>query len=226
MNIRLALVYFLLCVAAMPVSAQSYSQTVESIARLNDYKPLQNPALERGSELLGHKVIDGKNRVIGEVRDIIVQPNGGIQFLNVEFNRLQLGTLSLNYRQMGIKPASNGFAMALDDSQVESLYPTLLAEMETAAGEEDLQSVKNMIGAKVKAENGRMIGTVDDVLFNSGATRVEAVYVGLKSGLLRGEHVAIPFGRSMVFKGREGFETIVVNNDVADAALEYAKENR
>ncbi len=82
------------------------------------------------------------------------------------------------------------------------------------------------MGAPVKSKDGRTIGQVDEVLFGDNASRAEALYVTLKAGILRGEHVAIPFGRSLIFKDSGRSKTIIVGDDMADAMLDYAKENK
>ena len=225
--LQLLFVCFLMCLFTTHVMAESEVQNVERISEINHSNPLQNPSYDRSGKVLSRRVLDRKNKVVGHIEDVIIKSNGHIQFLNVELDRLKLGSVYLNYKQMVIKSTSNAYSLAIKDREIKNLYPSLLAEMETAAGNRnELISVKNIIGASIRTENGRMIGVVNEILFSEKASRVKALYVTLKTGVLRGKHIAIPFGSSFSFNNTGQRKNIIIDNDMAKSVLQYAKENK
>lgn len=227
MSARFLVICFFMCLISLPVAAQNYVQDIERVSELNRISPLQNPKYDKAEDVLSRRILDRKNKVVGHVEDVIIGENGALRFLNADLDSLRLGSISFNYGQMGIKSVSNAYALSIDEEQVENLFPTLLAEMETAAGsEDDVFSVRKIMGASVKAKDGRSIGKVSEVLFGGDATRVEALNINVRSGALRDENVAVPFGRAMEIKDVARTKVIIVSNSMADAVLAYAKENK
>lgn len=227
MNIRVVLTCFLMCAFSMPVLAQEYNSDFETLLEINRIQPLQYNEYEKASEMLERNLQDRKKKIIGEVEDIIIGKDGNIQFLNVALTRLRLGSLSLNYEQMKISAASDAYALQIDSDQIKNLYPSLLANVETASGGEDeIFSIRKIMGAPVKRLDGRTIGRVEEVLFDYEAKNVEALYIVINSGTLRGEHIAIPFGQSMSLKDGGAHKVIVVENTMADAMMYYVKDNK
>ena len=199
-----------------------YVRALDLINRTNDYRPEQSPKHERSREIFSDRVLDKTNRVVGEVRDVVLDKNGVIQSVDIEFDRLRLPVdrMSVNYRQIGIRPVSNGYKMNYTDDQIEELVPELLAEIETAAGNgEEVRSLKKIIGQKISAKDGRVLGEVKDVLFDSLGGRAELLFISMNYKSSRGEALAIPFSESN-FK-KNGF---VVSDVMADAMIEYASE--
>ena len=206
-----------------PAHAQStrYIQALERINKINSYRPDQSPRHERSREVISDRVLDNQNRVVGEVRDIVLNRNGSIAMLYVEFDRLRLSTdkLMVSYPELGIRPVSNGYKMNYTDDQIADLVPELLANVETASGDDaDTYSLKKLLGRKIYAEDGRTLGKIEDVLFDSLGGRAELLYINLSYKALRGDNMALPFGMAS-YKGKR----ITVNNDVADAMINFAE---
>ena len=219
-----ALVFLVMGVAVVPaVHAEDYGRSFELISELNRVNPEQNPRYEDSEDVLGRRVIDRKRKVIGDVKDIILNENGTIEQLNVQFNRLRLNTsIFLSYQSMGIEPSTNGYAMNFDSGQIEQLYPTLLAGTETAAGDDEIFSVRSVIGGAVKSQKGKVIGRVEDVLFGAEGARAEALLVKLTQGTLRGEKVAVPFTNPR-FEQVGAKKNVILSNDMAQAVVDFAK---
>ena len=226
-NIQLILMAAIFCMAGIPAAfAQDYSRYLEAVTQLNRINPLQNPEYESADKILKRRILDRKNKVIGQVKDVIINDNGSLASLEVDFDRLRLeGEVFVNYRDMGVRPATNSYMISFADEQIEDMYPTLLAEMETASGEdEDAFSLRRLLGASVKAYDGRKLGVVEDVLFSANGGRAEALYISLKGYNLRGETLAIPL--SMAEIEDRGFgKGIVLGDEQADAIIDYAEEN-
>lgn len=202
--------------------AASYSRVFEMISELNDSDPLQDPGYERSADVLDRRVLDSKNKVVGEVKDIILGSNGNISSLNVDFNRLRLGQqVYLNYRDMRIGTRNNGYELGIEDDQIEAMYPELLANIETAAGAENTYSVRKIIGANLKDEKGNNIGKVQDVLFDSRGKRAVALFVSMKLLSAGNRGMAVPFGTAK-YDHFPKDRSIVVSDAQAKAMKDYA----
>lgn len=218
--------FLMICAAIFlfPISAgaQSFNPVVESLITLNRVNPVQNPEYDRSRDILNRRILDRKNRVIGEVKDVLLKDSGGISSLNVDLNRLHLGSnIFLNYRSMRVKSESNSYTVGFSGDQIEEFYPQLLADTETAAGGEDIFSVRRLLGVEVKAHDGRRLGQVEDVLFGARGTRAEALYITMKYGMLRGEKIAIPFSMAS-FDNSGRSRALVISNERADAVIDFA----
>lgn len=217
------LVVILLLAAPAFAGAAAFNPMTQELAALNRIDPLQDPKYEHAAEVLKRRMLDRKNRVVGSVRDIVLNDNGGISYLDVDFDRMKLGRpVFVSYSTFQVDTVSNGYAMSFDSKEIEEIYPTLLAGIETAAGEDDLYSLKKMKGLEVWTESGRRIGNVSDVLFGSGGQRAELLYVTLSSGNLRGKGIGIPFGQAEYEKSITE-RRVTVSDDLAVAMTGFVK---
>ncbi|MGB0719918.1 MAG: PRC-barrel domain-containing protein [Bdellovibrionales bacterium] len=221
--IGILIVILLLVAVPSWVRAQSYSQTVEQLGQLNRINPLQNPGFERSDNVLNRKILDRKNKVVGQVRDILLNKNGTIQSIATEFDRLaNTQTLFLNYRDMRIEPADDGYILNLEDNQIEDLYAEFLANMDTAAGGEDVFSAQKIIGLPITEKSGKRLGVIKQILFGVNGARADAVYVELTQGLSRGDTIAIPF-RSVDFKAQNNGLKATIDKDLIESIKEIAE---
>ncbi|MCC7305844.1 MAG: PRC-barrel domain-containing protein [Alphaproteobacteria bacterium] len=209
----------------VPAAAQDYNRNFDLLAAFNRLAPLQNPEYTEGSKLLDGKVIDSKNKVVGGVQDITIDRDGGINTLKVDFDRLRLGPpVFVNYRNLNVKPAGRGYALGMDNKQISSAYPSLLADIETASGTDDENfSLKKVLGSKVQSSDGRTLGTVEDVLFVAEGDRVSALYVDLTYGAMRGENIAVPL-TSVKLENKVTGLVAEVPSEMADSIIGYIKE--
>jgi sporulation protein YlmC with PRC-barrel domain len=224
---RLFIVTLLVCFAATSAHAAAavYNPKTQQITTLNRIDPLQNPQYESASDILKRRMLDRKNRVVGSIRDIVINENGNIAYIDVDFDRMKLGRpVFVNYGSFNVKAVANGYSMAFDAKEIENLYPSMLAEIETAAGEEDTYALSKMKGLELWTASGRRIGTVSDVLFGSEGRRAELLYVSLTTGNLRGAGVAIPFGQAD-YSGLSTKRRVTLPDDTAEAVLLFAEEN-
>jgi sporulation protein YlmC with PRC-barrel domain len=225
-KIRLfTIIWMVVCLAALPAFAQEYARAFDTITEANRIQPLQNPGLTKSADVLDRRLLDRTNKVVGVVQDVVVQANGSIAALNVDFDRLRLGApVFVNYNDMSIRPGSDSYIVGFADDEIETLYPTLLANVETAAGEgTDIFSVKQVLGTSVKAADGRDIGVVQDILFGAEGGNAEAIYINLKTGLIRGKAVAVPFTMADLSTAASE-KKITIGNEQADALLKFASE--
>ena len=216
-----------LCISltlSFPAMAQSNIALKRSLNDLNRIKPLQNPRFETINEFRERRILDTTNKVAGIVKDALFQPNGTITSLLVSFDRLRLNQeVYLNYQTLDIGSVSTGYRLGFRNEEIASLYPELLANIETAAGQNGLQSVKNVIGRNVITDKGRRIGKVSDILFNESATRVMGIYVNVTFQSLRNEGIALPLN-AVTFKQRNTRDIVEINQDFADNVIEYIRE--
>ncbi len=209
--------------AATPALLADYNSQSEKISDMNRNNPLQSPQLDKSADILGRRMLDRKNKVVGSIQDIVLNENGNIAYLNVKFDRMQLSRpVFVNYSRFNVSTVSNGYAMTMNDDEIEALYPELLADIETAAGEDDTYSLRKLQGMKVSTLAGRDIGTIEDVLFGANGKRAEAIYVKMSSGNLRGKGVAIPFGE-VDFANSAMTRQASITEDTARAMSDVAK---
>lgn len=223
---RLLVITLLVCFAATSAHAGDaaiFNPKTQQITTLNRTDVRQSPRYENAADILKRRMLDRKNKVVGSIRDIVINENGNISYIDVDFDRLKLGRpVFVNYGSFNVKGASNGYTMAFDASEIEELYPNMLAEIETAAGEEDTYSLSKMKGLEVWTASGRRIGTVSDVLFGSEGQRAELLYISLSTGNMRGEGVAIPFGEAD-YTQVPTMRRVTLADDTAEAVLMAGK---
>lgn len=216
----LALITF----TAPHANAQSYGQMFESLSDLNNGNPLQDPRFDRSEEVITRKVQDKKNKVVGNVHDVLLTSRGNISAIMLDFNRLQKSEkLALPYDSSGFRGVSNAYILSLySGDQIDELYPMFLSEMATASGDSsDIFSTKNIIGAQVKANNGEVLGVVDDVLFDRSGDRARGLYINMKKGNFRGIALAIPFD-SGAFDFTDRYREITLSEAQTRALYDYA----
>lgn len=220
---RIYLALALLLYLAAPAAAQGYNDSARTISDFNRVKPLQNFQYEKSRDTLSRRVLDRKNKVIGELQDVIVNRNGRVNALQVEFDRLSLRTpVYVGYTDMKIESWSNAYIVGYTDEEVASFYPDLLAKIETAAGgESENISLRSALSAPLIDSDGRNLGFVQDVLFDSDGERAQAVYASLNIGVLRNAGVAAPFD-DVSFKAMDGKMTAVISKELADAMIDFA----
>jgi len=213
-----------------PLKADSSNVSIDvrqQLQELNRFKPLQNPKFERGTDVLDRRIIDRKNKVIGEVEDLVVSSAGRVTAIRADLDRLHLSQeVFLNVEEFRIIPLSDAFGIQSDSEDIKSQYPQLLASIETAAGDgTDSFSAKNIIGIRLWTRDGRNLGEVDDILFNQEGNAILAIYTRLDYQNLRGSEVAIPFNNISFEQKRRRFSG-VLDNDFADAVIEIARANQ
>lgn len=207
----------------MNVQAQNVTRALDQISRINRIEPLQNPDYKTYKDIIGRKVTDRKNKVIGQVEDITLNTNGSISAIVTDFDRLRLShAVSLNFRQLGIRTLSNSYSLNLKSNEVEDFYPQLLANIETAAGDNEIYSVRDIIGASINTEKDHVFGRVKDVLFSGNGSRAAALYIEIRRGNARGDTVAIPF-KSASLESKNGSVVGRVSQNIIDALVDIAE---
>ena len=207
---------------SLPLKAQGLNPYFETLAEYNRIKPMQNPQWERSRDTLKSDILDRKNKTLGEVHDIVVTPNGTIQFLDAELDRIQLGEVALNYRKLNIGASERSYKLGYDDDQIKEVFADLLADIETAAGDDsDMISIDKLVGSDVHSDDGRRIGKIEEVMFTNSGDRAEALIVRVNYKTVRGESVAIPFS-SADYKGDGSRYDVMLADDQTDTLLEFA----
>lgn len=220
-----AITLLALALVSSPAAAQqtpAYFSALDTLNSINRSKPQQRASQQGVKELISDRMLDSRNKVVGEIKDIILDRNGAIAQLDVEFSRLRLGTdrMMINYSQFGIRPVSNGFKVNYTDDQIVDLVPAILANTETASGgNNENYSASQMVGRTVKNKDGKTVGKVSDILFDNG--RADYLLIAVSAGGARGEKVAVPFSRPE-YKG----DAITLDDTYAKAVVDYAVEHK
>lgn len=215
-----------LALTIVPTTTHAQSnRALEQLSALNRINPLQNPEFERSEKVIDRKIVDRKNKVVGTAEDIILNQNGTIASIQTDFDRLRLGNdVNLNFRTMRIRTISNAYALNMDADEIADFYPQLLSDIETASGDgANTFSARKIIGAPIRAKDGRRLGKVKSILFGANGGIASAVYAEMTYGTLRGETLAIPF-RSVNFKTERGRLRGTVDNQLAGAMIKLADD--
>jgi len=227
-NMKILPLITLAALAIITLPSVSYAQVnraMEQLSALNRIQPLQNPEFEAADDILGRKIIDRKNKVVGNARDVIINQNGTIASIQTDFDRLRLGSeVNLNFRTLRIGTVSNAYSLNMDSDEIAAFYPQLLSDIETASGDNtDTFSTRELLGTTLRAKDGRKLGKVESILFGANGGIASAVYAEMTYGTLRGEALAVPF-RSVTFKTERGRLVGNVSNDLADAMIKIADD--
>ncbi|MFN3700889.1 MAG: PRC-barrel domain-containing protein [Alphaproteobacteria bacterium] len=203
-------------------SAQTLDPYYTTLNQYNRLKPLQNPQWRRFSDVQRHRVTDSGNRVVGNVQDILVAPNGTINAVNTNLNRLQMGTISLNYSQMQMRTGNDSYILGMDSARLRENSAMLMANIETASGNgADILALSSLIRAEVEADDGRRLGRVEEILMTSRRDRAAALLVRIDFRSVRSKSVAIPFS-SVDFEPFGNGYKIKLADRQADIILDYA----
>ncbi len=202
---------------------QNLDRSVEQLAELNRYPPLRSSAFDLTGEVIGRKIVDRKNKVIGSVSDIIIDSNGSIQSYQVKFDRLNMTeSVNLNARELKSADFAKRYSIDIEGSELESLFPQLLAGMETASGEAGLYSVNRIRGAEVLSGDGRRLGKVENILFDSGGTRARGLYVDFTVTGISGKSAAVPF-RMVKYENQNGKVSVIVGESDTQTLIDFVK---
>lgn len=203
--------------------APRYSSVVNDLSRINAERPEQSRYHKHAKKILGSRVLDKTNRVVGKVNNIILDRSGGIAMMDVNFNRMRLDqdSLIIDYSIMNARPATNGYKLGNTDDQIEAMLPEILNDMATASGERsNTHSLKKLLGRSLYDQDNNKIARIENVLFNSTGSRAEYLFIEMKDGSVRGEKFAIPFAVMRMKKNR-----LYVSNKYAESMVHYAKLN-
>ncbi len=218
---------FVIFVFDSSVEARNTIHGVERLFELNERDILQNRDYQTSKDVIGKRVIDRKNKVIGKVDGVVINRGGNISSFIIDFDRLNLGQpVPLSFSNAEIDPKNRGYILDLTAASIEELYPTLLSQVETASGDGNNQiNLKNLIGAQVRSSSKDRLGVVEDVIFSGNGSRVEAIYMKLTYRTLRNEMLAVPI-RNLEFRENRGQNFVVINDAFVEKIIDFARENR
>lgn len=221
---KLKLAILLLCLFVMPAHAKNKMTLESAITKMNRIKPLQNPRYETADELLERNILDSTKKVAGHVKDIIIKTKSGeISSILANFDRLNLTQDAyLNFDSLEIRSFTKGYGIGFRSEVIKQIYPTLLSDIETA-GEGNKISLSKILQRRVITNEGKIIGTVDNVLFNKRATKAIGLYVNVTSGTIFEEGIVIPFVLGNFVDKASGPE-MQIHQTVADFMITYLKE--
>jgi sporulation protein YlmC with PRC-barrel domain len=157
---------------ALPAHAGSvdnhYSQITYFNAELNERQYTEL------NEVLGRKITDETNRVIGKVTDVRLGKGGVIKTFIADFDNIGAGSgrYAVNPRLLQ-KPSRGSYSMSMHRDNAGRF----VSEIEPATGSEASFPANSLVGAKITGASGQRFGTVQKVLLNSSGSRVFALLV-------------------------------------------------
>ncbi len=201
-----------------PLNEVTFQKAVNDMNRL---KPLQNPKLEKGKDVLKRNVIDNTSKSVGRVQDILIDLMGTVQALQIVFDRLHLSdAVYINYENMGLSSMADGYRIGLEQKRIADLYTNLPRDMASEAGDKHLVSINAITGLDVKTTRGRTIGKVRDILFNEKADFVEGVYIDISYKTTRDTGAAVPFS-ALQYNLDATTPHVVIDEKFSDIVLGY-----
>lgn len=226
----LSALLFAPCIFAANNNARSSVEALEiksTIEKYNNIKPLQNPRYERSSKILKRRIIDGKNKTVGNVKDIIFDKrNGRVRTLYIEFDRLNLQkAVYLDYDKMDIRSFSTGYRINFGKDEIKTLYPVLLSNIEPASGNiKDAPDISlgRILGSKLVSSTGKKLGNVEDVLFNDKGKYVRSIYLNINHRTVHNKGVAMPLS-ILSFEENNGRIKTVIDEAYVETIVSMAK---
>ncbi len=198
-------------------------QARKNLTDLNRLKPLQNPRYVQAKHILKRRILDSHNKVVGDVEDVLINNTGEVFSIRTDFDRLRLGgSVFLNTETFDIGHVSKGYQVGFDDDEIVDMYPSLLAGIDTAAGQSDIVSLVSAIDRSIVTSKGYRIGHVDDVLFDRSGKKAEAFYVVLNYKTLHNEGIAVPF-TALETDYQYSQPIYTINQVYADLVIEMAE---
>lgn len=205
-----------------PASAQSVPGALSKISELNKSDLTQNPRYETGEDILSRKMVNADNQVVGTIQNVIVAANGRVDALEVSFDRLRLQTpVYLDFADLNIGTTVSSYKLDFEDNQIVSLYPELLAGIETAAGSENIYSLKALQGLPLRSETGRLLGRVEDLVFDNNGEFVRAYSVSSQITGSRGRRLSLPFDSVSISSTDLGNREAVLGEAYTEAFLTF-----
>ncbi len=209
------------------MTQQSFGQAASAyqlqLGEMNQMKPLQNPLWQRSVDMMKFRILDRKNKVAGTLKDIIISDRGALSSLKVDLDRMQLNEeIFLGSEDLKFMSGDRAFVLQYDEAEMKDLYPIILNNLDTAAGSmSDSISLDSLLRADVRAQDGRNLGKVEEVLFSRNGGDASALLIRVRYRTIAGENVAIPFSSVSYEPDGKTFHVIIPNNQ-ADDIIEFA----
>lgn len=228
--ILIAMVLLALTPFITPVHAAISGDVMQNLRELeneNNKRPWRNGSYESLSGIVGDRVLDETNHVIGSVRDVVLSSNGSIEAVDVNVGKLRVASqkIQIDYRALGGEAVPGGYKFGVRDSELDEILPLMLAQISpSAGGHKTYFSAKSLVGVPLHA-NGDKIGTIHDVLFDSLGRRAQYVLVRPSGkGVGKGEFV-VPFSSVTYEAGQNARPKASLENAVAGAVDLYLQQN-
>ncbi len=176
------------------MSQQAYTA---ALLELNRTKASQNPAFTLGKDVMDRRILDKNQRTMGRVEDIILAPNGEFQTIVAKIDTSGFReTVSFDVASYIVNPMPGSFTVAMDKNQIKQNMPALMAQIETAAGEDAPLTVNTLRNGSVSKEDGTPVAKVQDVMVDNKSNQILALLVTILAGSNRGASIAIPYEAS------------------------------
>jgi sporulation protein YlmC with PRC-barrel domain len=172
-----------------PAGAGQGAQWLEHIRALNAQSSKRVVGVPVAGDIIGRRVVDNTNRVIGEVDDILIGTNGNFENFIIDLDGF--GTIPLPARRLQ-RQSKSSFAVSVHRDDIGRLA----ADIETASGSglAAPMRVSRLAGATVRGVSGQRYGTVSALVLG-GRSRIQAIHV--KSARGKVGIVALPVNAGM-----------------------------
>lgn len=197
----------------------------QKLIEYNKNKPLQNPKFTNTKDILDRRIADNQNKIVGEVKDIIIAQGGKVAFVQGVFNRLHLqGEVLLNYADMQIGYTEDGYSLGFKAEEIKEIHGELPKELSADKAQKQV-SLKDIKGKRVKTKKGDQIGEIEQVLFSEDGSEALAAYVIVDYGPVKNVEMAVPF-EALTFSQKNGRPEFFVDTETAMKILQVANAKK
>lgn len=196
--------YFLMVMllfASLPAMAQSGAEQFGAeLQSLNRTKITFSPRFKSDHEMFSMRILDPNRQLIGKVQDLKIDESGAIVKLVSEINRIGRtpNIIQSEAYEITFHEDISSFEIPLHYDGAQDVSPEALAAITPAAGGGHIFGLSAMIGAEVRSDSGRWLGTVKNVMFGENAKTIKALVLEDVPGARRYTEIALPFDQEQI----------------------------
>ena len=160
-------------------------------ARNPDFKSLH-------SEIFRSRTLDSNRQLVGALKDLKIDESGTIVKIISEITWVRGKPREIEHfpAEVVFMEGKNAWEVPLLFEGEAVMSPEMLANIAPAAGGKVYQ-IRDLFGADIRSDSGRMVAEVKDVLLDREATKIEALLITSVAGASHYDEITVPFDGNM-----------------------------
>lgn len=230
--IRTALSLMICMILIQPAAGQDAGTPVGAyqarLIKLNEKDFYNKRGLE---DTIKGKIQDRTNRVIGEVQDVLVKPNGFVETVVAEIDGFGSDQLFLSAEELAMETTRSGYRLPFHRDAMDEMLPAILSNIATAAGtvDEPLTALSSFDGRAIfvpgnvsERRSKERFAQVSNVIMNQEGTQVTGLIIERINGAADAEAIIIPYPTGLDL-ANDGFENgLFIEARYAEAIRSFA----
>ena len=192
----------------------------EKLAEFNSTKAF----LTESRKLFSGQVSDNEDRVIGEIKDIIIGEGGEVMGIIAVLGRLSLGDVYMNTQDMKLEGSEKGYRIAYSGNVLKKIFLDM-PKTPPQSPEGKILSAKALYKKDVITRKGDSFGKIVDLLFSEDARHVEAILMEVDFGPLRKTLIAVPM-EALTFSQKRTKPIFTIDSKMAAKVLEFSETQK